>query len=201
MCALAAGGAWGQTITLDAPAQGQFVLDLAGLIAPEDAGEINGIAAAALRENAIPIIVVTIESMDLYGGGGLRIETFATLLYNQWEIGHEEIGDQYWNKGVLFLVSRDDRFARIELGDGWDREHDNTARQIMDDHIVPSFKRGQFSAGILRGVEALDKMARGEALPGKPISWTSVALIAAFIGLAIFTVVSLIRRGGRGWAW
>ncbi len=190
-----------QEIDLAPPPEGQYVLDYAGLIDPEDEQEINKIAAASLAETVIPIITVTIEDMAQYGGAGMRIETFATLLYNQWEIGYERINNEYWNKGILLLVSRDDRFARIELGDGWDREHDDVARIVMDDQIIRSFKPGNYSAGIRRGVEALNSMARDEPLPRRPISWRNVAIFAAFIGLAIFTVVSLIRRRASGWAW
>ena len=190
-----------QDIELSPPPEGQYVLDYAGLIDPEDEQEINEIAAACLAEKVIPIITVTIENMAQYGGAGMRIETFATLLYNQWEFGYERVNDQYWNKGILLLVSRDDRVARIELGDGWDREHDAAAQEIMDERIIRNFKQGNFSAGILSGVEALDAVARGEKLPRPPINWRNVAIIAAFIGLAIFTVVSLIRRRASGWAW
>jgi len=31
---------------------------------------------------------------------------------------------------------------------------------IMDDLIIPAFKKGDFSGGIRQGVDALDKMAR-----------------------------------------
>ncbi len=200
-CVLSSALCLAQDIELAPPPEGQYVLDYAGLIDLKDEEEINRIATESLRERVIPIITVTIESMAEYGGAGMRIETFATLLYNQWEIGHERVNEEYWNKGILVLVSCDDRVARIELGDGWDREHDDTARIVMDDQIIRSFKQGNFSAGIRRGVEALDKMARGERLPRRPISWRNVAIIAAFIGLLIFTVVSLIRRRASGWAW
>ena len=190
-----------QQLDLAPPPEGQYVLDYAGLIDPEDEQEINEIAAASLAEKVIPIITVTIEDMAQYGGAGMRIETFATLLYNQWEIGYERVNDEYWNKGILLIVSHEDRVARIELGDGWDREHDTTAREILDERIIRNFKQGNFSAGILSGVEALDAVARGEKLPRPPINWRNVAIIAAFIGLAVFTVVSLIRRRASGWAW
>ena len=201
MIVLCPGATFAQQIDLAPPPEGQFVLDYAGLIDPEDEQKINEIAAASLAEKVIPIITVTIENMAQYGGAGMRIETFATLLYNQWEIGYERVNDEYWNKGILLVVARDDRVTRIELGDGWDREHDDVARTIMDDQIIRSFKQNNFSAGIRRGVEALDKMARGEDLPRPPIPWRNVAIIAAFIGLAAFTVFSLIRRGASGWAW
>ncbi len=53
----------------------------------------------------------------------------------------------------------------------------------------------------MAGVEALDKMARELELPKIRRPWWHYALIVGFIGLAIFTVVSMIRRGASGWAW
>jgi uncharacterized protein len=139
--------------------------------------------------------------MANHGGEGMRIETFATLLFNQWQIGHAKLGQQDWNTGILLLVSQGDRKARIELGAGWGRREDALCRQIMDDQIVFRFKQGQFSEGIVAGVESLDKMARKLELPSRPRPWWHYALVVGFIGLAIFTIVSLIRRGATGWAW
>jgi len=190
-----------QQINIQPPAEGNYVLDLAYMIEDEHEKEINETVERLLSEQAIPIIVVTIEGMNQHGGAGMRIETFALLLFNQWGVGIEEFRGETWNKGILLVVSKADRVARIQLGDGWDRQKDVLAQQIMDDQIITRFKQGKFSEGILHGVLALEKMARGEELPGRPTSWLSVALVIGFIGLAIFTVVSLIRRGASGWAW
>ena len=43
--------------------------------------------------------------------------------------------------------------------------------------------------------------ARGLELPKRKRPWWHYALVVGFIGLAIFTVVSMIRRGSSGWAW
>lgn len=135
------------------------------------------------------------------GGRKMRIETFATLLFDQWGIGHATLGKQEWNTGILLLVSRDDRKARIELGGGWGRREDALCREIMDEHIIFHFKQGQFSQGIVAGVEALDKMGRRLELPTRPRPWWTYALGIGCIVLAVFTVVSLVRRGSSGWAW
>jgi uncharacterized protein len=71
----------------------------------------------------------------------------------------------------------------------------------MNEYIVPQFKQGQYSAGILSGVEALDKMARQLKLPSRPRSASSYILPLVLAGLVVFTIVSLIRRGSSGWAW
>ena len=191
----------GDRILLDRPGEREFVRDLADMITPEDAEKIQQTCDKLLKEKATPIIVVTIESMAKHGGARLRIESFAMLLFNQWEIGHAKINDQTWNTGILLLISKLDRKARIELGAGWGREKDGLCRQIMDRLIIPDFKNDEFSKGIVAGVGALDKMARGKALPRRPRPWWHYALVIGVIGLGIFMVVSMIRRGASGWAW
>lgn len=191
----------GVELSIERPGDREFVRDLANLIEPQDEIRIKELCNQLLTDKATPIIVITIESMAAHGGGSLRIETFATLLFDQWGIGQATLGDQAWNTGILLLVSRDDRKARIELGGGWGRSEDALCQRIMDEQIITRFKQGQFSAGIVAGVESLDKMARKLELPSKPRPWWHYALTVGFIGLTAFTSVSLIRRGASGWAW
>jgi uncharacterized protein len=171
------------------------------MITSEDVQKIRSLCDKLLTDKATPIIVVTIDSMAKHGGEGMRIETFALLLFNQWEIGHAKLQGQNWNTGILLLVSRGDRKARLQLGAGWSRDHDAVCDRIMQEQIIPRFKEENYSGGIVAGVEALDKMARGLELPTKPRPWWHYLLVVAFIGLLIFTIVSLIRRGASGWAW
>jgi uncharacterized protein len=125
------------------------------------------------------------------------METFAMLLFNQWGIGHVKIGRQILNHGILLLVSTGDRKARIELGAGWGHEKDAECRRIMDEQIVKRFKAGDFSSGILAGVESLEKLARGFKIPKPPRPWWHYALAA----IGILTIVSLVRNGCRGYGW
>lgn len=207
LCLLLASSAVAVEIDLQPPGEREFIRDLAELITPEDEQKIRQLCDKLLTEKATPILVITIESMAQHGGEGLRIETFATLLFDQWGIGHATLEGEDWNTGILLLVSRDDRKARIELGAGWGRREDALARQIMDDQIIRHFKQGQFSQGIVAGVEALDKMARKLELPAaasgpaQPTPWWVYAMWIGFVALAIFTGVSLYRRGSSGWAW
>ena len=71
-------------IDLERPGDRQFVLDKANMIDESDEQKIKGIADKLLTDKAAPIIVVTIDSMAQHGGAGLRIETFARLLFDQW---------------------------------------------------------------------------------------------------------------------
>lgn len=201
LCLPFASSALASEIDLKAPGDREFIRDLAGLIDAGDREHIRKVCDSLLTDKATPIIVITIESMAKHTDRSMRIETFATLLFDQWGIGRATLNDQEWNTGILLLVSKGDRKARIELGGGWGRREDALCRQIMDEHIIPHFKQGQFSDGIVAGVEALDKMGRKLDLPIPPRPWWHYALVVGSIGLGVFTTVSLIRNGSSGWAW
>jgi uncharacterized protein len=191
-------------ITLNPPGPREFILDNAELLSPEQKDKLKKLCDKLLTDKATPINIVTIDSMAEYGGAGMRIETFATLLFNQWQLGVAEIDGKAWNTGILLLVSRNDRRARIELGAHWRRDQDALAQKIMNEQIVPHFKEGDYAAGIMAGVESLDKMARGLELPKvppKPLTTKHYVIGAIAIGLVAFTIFSLIRRGASGWAW
>ncbi|HKW32732.1 MAG TPA: TPM domain-containing protein [Candidatus Acidoferrum sp.] len=110
------------------------------------------------------------------------------------------IGSQAHNYGVLLLVSVGDRKARIELGAAWAGTKDDTTLMIMQDIMVPNFKKGDYSSGILQGVEALDTMARGNTVR-KPVSRAPWLMVLGLIALGVGVGVSLIRSGHAGWGW
>ena len=166
LAAVFAAPGFAQKIPLSPPGQRDFVLDAAEMLSDADEQRIKAVCDVLLSETAIPIVVVTISSMKNYGFPDWRIETFARTLFDQWGIGHQEVNGEPWNRGMLLLVSRDDRKARIELGADWGREQDRTCEQIMNDIIVQRFKAGDFPGGITEGVVALDKVARGVKVPG-----------------------------------
>lgn len=144
-------------IDLQPPPAGRYVLDLADLIDQEQEQAIETLAAALLSEHRTPLVVVTIKSMaDHWPHGSIRIETFAHLLFDQWQIGAAEIGGEPWNTGILLLVSKNDRKARIQLGAGWGRDKDAESQRIMDTRIIPQFKKGRL------GELLAEKLPRGE---------------------------------------
>ena len=180
----------------DKPTSKHFYVDKAGLISPETGEQIDTTAAALLREERIPLFVVTIPSLAAQEAVTYTIEQYATAHFNHWGIGSQDR-----NYGILLLISRGDRKARIELGAGWDRKFDNQAQQVMDQLIVPAFKRGDFAGGIAEGLRGLDAMARGLELPkAKTPWWILPAMIIGLIGVVVL-IINLFKTGRRGWAW
>ncbi|NRB45616.1 MAG: TPM domain-containing protein [Verrucomicrobiales bacterium] len=197
---------------IDRPEDRRFITDLADLISAEDTDHIRTKADQLLTDTVTPIIVVTIDRMSEHVNKSLRIETFAHFLFDQWEIGHVQIegaNPEDLNKGVLLLVSKGDRKARIQLGAGWGREMDRHCQKIMDGVIIPAFKSGNFSAGIVQGFDSLEDMVRNGIGKGgsrspkykKEKTTGDYLFIAGLIGLGVFTVISLARSGSSGSAW
>lgn len=180
----------------DKPPETDFFVDKATLISETDRAEINSIASKLLSEEDVPIFIVTIGSLASYEASSQTIETYTTALFNEWGIGSPER-----NYGILLLVSRGDRRARIELGVDWGHSHNRASQDIMDSLIIKQFKRDEYSLGILDGVRGLDAMARGLALP-KPTApwWFLPALIIGAI-LLVMLIINLFKTGRSGWAW
>lgn len=178
------------------PAKENFYVDEANLINEDGRTKINQIALALLKEEKIPLFVVTIPSLATYKASSMNIEQYAQALFDEWGIGYQDR-----NYGILLLVSRGDRKARIEFGKAWNHEHDDEANDIMQSLIIPKFKSGDYSSGIYEGVKGLDATARGLALPKPEIPKSTIILmIIGVIGI-VAIAYSLFKSGRTGWGW
>lgn len=140
-----------------APRWESYTYDQAMLIAPSDESRLNGLQLDALNRYNSPLVVVTIDSMAEYGESS--IESLARRWFDSWNIGTFGL-ERGANQGMLLLVAVKDRRARIELGADWGHAWDAHAQKIMDSAIVPHFKRGDYSGGIVAGAEGLLEMAK-----------------------------------------
>lgn len=89
------------------------------------------------------------------------IETYSIRVAEAWKIGRK--GN---DNGVLFLIAKDDRKTRIEVGYGLEGTlTDVTSRRIIAENVAPLFREGKFAAGIDAGVDRIV----GVAADGKPL--------------------------------
>ena len=89
------------------------------------------------------------------------IEQYGIRVVEAWKLGRKGVDD-----GALLIVAKDDRALRIEVGYGLEGVlNDATAHRIIDEVIVPHFKRGDFYAGIESGLAAMMRVVDGEPLP------------------------------------
>jgi uncharacterized protein len=158
---------------------------------------------------------VTIRSLAAQGAADYTIERYAAELMQH--------GDEYFRSyGMLLLVAADNRTARIQLGSAWGTAHDGRARRVMGGMILPAFRKGDFSSGILAGVRGFDAMARQRNLPLRAQPWWLPAALdinalelnlplegdwwvlpALAVGALVLVigVISVARGGRKSWAW
>ena len=89
------------------------------------------------------------------------IEQYAIRVAEQWKLGRKKIDD-----GAILVIAKDERALRIEVGYGLEGVlNDATCKRIIDDIIVPYFRKGDFHGGISAGVDAMMGVIDGEPLP------------------------------------
>lgn len=145
------------------------------------------------------VAVLTVDSLD-----GEPIEDYAVRVFQTWRLGRRGVDD-----GVLFVVARQERRMRIEVGYGLEaRLTDAMARQILDDRVRPRFRAGDFGGGIEAGVDAIAAAIRGAPLPPPPRgsgersgSLVGLLLFGGIFTLVIgtFSLIALVAPGAVGW--
>jgi uncharacterized protein len=92
------------------------------------------------------IVVVTLKSLQRY-----TIEEYGYQLGRHWGIGQKGQND-----GALLIVVPGERKVRIEVGYGLeDRLTDALSRTIIDQQMLPHFRQGDYSSGIVEGTAAI----------------------------------------------
>src|SRR5690606_31184387 len=96
------------------------------------------------------------------------IESYARRVFDKWRIGRAKVDD-----GILFVVAKEDRHLRIEVGYGLEGAvPDLLAGRIIREQVTPHFKQGDYAGGITAGVDSLVSLVNGEDLP-PPLESTS----------------------------
>jgi len=127
---------------VEAPAT--HVTDEAHFLSPNMASALERQLADFNNTTPYRIAVVTINDM-----GGDSIEHYTRELANKMHLDREKKG------AVLFLVSRKERKARFEISDGIVTSifTEAAANRIMQNDVIPAFKRKDFQSGIMVGTQ------------------------------------------------
>lgn len=129
-----------------------FVNDFAHIISADTSAKLGQLLTAFEQATGIEAAVVTVGSLD-----DTPVEDFAVTLFEQWGIGKKGK-----DNGLLILVAPTERKMRIEVGYGLEGAiNDAVAGRIIRDTMIPWFKNGDYSTGILNGtVESIDIISK-----------------------------------------
>lgn len=141
-----------------------WVTDTTNTISAPDKAQLTKKLAALDSEKGAQIAVLMIPTTQ-----NESIESYATRAFAQWQLGRKDVDD-----GILLIVAKDDRRLRIEVGYGLEGAvPDVLAGRIIREQITPHFRTGQFSAGVVAGVDSLIALVQGEPLPPPAVGATS----------------------------
>jgi uncharacterized protein len=130
------------------------VVDDAHLLTPADKASIESDLKALEDKSSDQVVVYTTNSLQ-----GYPIEDYGYQLGRAWGIGQKGT-----NNGVILIVAPQDRKVRIEVGRGLEPQlTDLLTSQIIQNRILPRFKRGEFSAGIKAGADDIRDVLLGDA--------------------------------------
>lgn len=167
------------------------VTDLTGTLSAQKVAQLEQRLADFENQKGAQVAVLMVRSVQPES-----IEEYAVRAFAQWKLGRNKVDD-----GVLLVIAKEDRKLRIEVGYGLEGAlNDATAKRIINDDIVPHFKRGDFAAGVEAGVARILGVVSGEPLPppaaapvGGPagLSFDPAWLLAVFF--LVFPLVRLLR--------
>ena len=206
--ATGAGQVWAQDV-LPVPPLNAHVIDQTGTLDASQTQALEQKLAAFEREKGSQIVVFMVATTLPED-----ISSFANRVGNAWKIGRKAVGD-----GVLLIVAKNDRKARIEVAKTLEGAiPDLAAKQIIDSAITPNFRNGNYALGLTAAIDQITARIAGEALPApatqKPagmylgdFQWTDLAIfmffavpIAGGIARSVFgrKLGSLVVGGGVG---
>ncbi|WP_414707919.1 TPM domain-containing protein [Pusillimonas sp.] len=138
------------------PALQQRVTDTTGTLDAAVQARLTQSLAELEQRKGAQIAVLMIPTT-----GDEAIEQYAVRAFEQWKLGRESVDD-----GILFLIAKDDRQLRIEVGYGLEGAvPDILAGRIIREQVVPRFQQGDFAGGVEAGVNSLIALVDGEELP------------------------------------
>ena len=86
------------------------------------------------------------------------LEDFTNRTAESWRVGRKD-----WDNGAVFFVFVNDRKMRIETGYGLEGAlPDILAARILDEQVVPRFRKGDFAGGLEAGIDGILAATRGE---------------------------------------
>jgi len=144
------------------PQLSAHVTDLTGTLAPGQKQALEAKLAdwEAKTTNQLAVVIVPTTKPE-------AIEEYGIRLAEAWKIGQKGK-----DNGAIFLIAKNDKQMRIEVGYGLEGDlTDVASRRIIGDTVAPLFSQGKFAEGINAGVDRIMAVVGGTdtaALPPPP---------------------------------
>ena len=141
------------------PPPARWVTDRAAFLSPATAADLDARLGDYAQRTGHQVLVYIDHTT-----GGAPIEDWGVRAFERWRVGRRGIDD-----GLVMLVFADDRRVRLEVGYGLEGAvPDASAKQIIEDQILPRIRAGDRDGAIRAGVAAVTAKIDG---PGKGVGF------------------------------
>lgn len=191
----------GAAYAVPVPKLAAHVTDLTGTLPPDRVVALDQRLAALERRKGSQFLVLVVPTTQPE-----TIEQFSLKVAEQNRIGREDADD-----GLLLLIAKDDRQARIEVGYGLEGVvTDAVSSRVIREYLAPRFREGDYAGGLDEATAVLEKLIDGEPLPppmaAQDTGDAGSPLLPIFIGLFVgmfaagtrLRPVALRRLGASG---
>lgn len=171
------------------------VVDQGGMLTAHDERLLSDLIRRFEQTGKAQLQVLTVQNL-----GGLPIEQASIEVVEKWKLGGAKT-----DNGLLFIVAVDDRKIRIEVGQGLEGViPDAIAKRIIEDVMIPLFRQGSASQGVVMGVyqamkkidqefQADHQLERATSSRRSSSTWEGIVIF-----MAILIIILFGSRGGRG---
>jgi uncharacterized protein len=137
----------------DIPKLDKYANDFTGTLSQEQLNRLNSELARFDQATSTQIVFLMITTLD-----GYPIEMYSYDVAEKNKIGTSEN-----DNGLLFVVVREDRKMRIEVGYGLEGVMpDALAGSIIRNEVAPFFREGNYYEGVVQGLSAIVQAVQGE---------------------------------------
>lgn len=179
----------------DKPSPPRLVNDFAGLLSARERTMLEQKLVVFNDSTSTQIAIVIVRDLKGYDKAD-----YAQRLGEKWGIGQKGL-----NNGLIILVKAQtaDSRGEVQISQGYGLEGaipDITCGQIVDNEILPAFRKGDFYNGLDRATSTLMALARGEYSAdkyGKKINKSVGRVAPAGVFVIIFIIIMILRNSGR----
>ncbi|MBU0560510.1 MAG: TPM domain-containing protein [Bacteroidetes bacterium] len=166
-----------------------YATDLTGTLNSSELNQINQELTRFDEATSTQIVLLMIPSLE-----GYPLEMLSHEIAEKNKIGTKENSN-----GILFLVVKNDRKMRIEVGYGLEGAlPDALASSILRNDVAQHFKKDQYLGGIIAGLNSIVSAVKGEYKQEKKKRKDNDGGGFPFIYIIIIIIISFFSRGKRG---
>lgn len=162
-----------------------FANDFTGTLGSAELGELNRRLKTFSDSTSNQLVFVMVSSLE-----GNAVEEYSYALAKKNKIGSK------LNNGILFLIAKNDRKMRIEVGYGLEGPlPDATCSSILRKEVAPFLKQQNYYSGISAGINAITLATAGE-YKAEPVKKKKdhIGNFFPIIGIIIFIIAFIFRR-------